>query len=312
MAAAFGYGDAPPLFQIYNNILFVKSILKVTEKYAVEYGAEAYNCINLVLVFLGLVKDSESYLKTCTERGIITKWQDETYNIIQKAMRQGGVIMEDWSDHRSYKMFPISILLTFRSRLAFIGQLLNPGYATIIGIIWKNGTSHGVILRKDIFTGNIEYIDPQIKDNDGTYPFIRKIPDDLRPIINEENAASVFYFRGPTVAAPLFGQSKFQLELTGPRGFYMNVRNAHGNAAAAAAAAGAGPAAAGPGAAGAAPVAGAGWTIKGKKNLTNILRYKAYAMRNVGDGHAGGRQRTRKQKHRKRRSGKSLKSVRRK
>ena len=141
----------PNLFAVFLNDEQLAKRLTYTKPYT---GAEFQNCSNLVLVLLGLV-DPRYYLEVCTRRRTMTPI-DEIISYIQSSFSQCGI--DTLVSERLINVDEVMNIL----------KTLRQNYATPLGVYWKDGAGHSVLVRKNK-QGVLEYIDPQISDD--RYPF---------------------------------------------------------------------------------------------------------------------------------------------
>jgi len=176
-----------------------------------KYGGapgEFSNCVNIGFVYLGLIQNTKKYMELCTGRARMTTWA-EMGDTIESALRQGGIRIHPIKFPDTIIRLNIDAANTFRQRMLELGSLLRPQFATPVGFEFPNGSGHMIILRKNE-EGHIFYVDPQLKDADGSYPLKRRLDiDDPRPIPGEPHANTVVYIKGPTVVIPPGQEVKF-------------------------------------------------------------------------------------------------------
>lgn len=162
------------LFEVFLNDEQIARRLQGTKKYA---GSDLLNCSNLVLVLLGIVKP-EYYLDVCTRRRQTTS-ATEFDAYVMAAMSQCGI-----EARVEEKQIPVS-----RGPVVF--KSIRPNYAIPLGIRWKTGGAHSVLLRRNA-GGVLECIDPQIFGGFGdAYPF--KLTGDFEiQTYLEQNAAGLY------------------------------------------------------------------------------------------------------------------------
>ncbi len=198
--AAAGAGAPPPqtLFQIgFPDGLafsFGRDDLWHAKQYAGDYDQVLFNCINISLVYLRLIKNPGDYLETCASRHDITLW-GEMSETLRKAV--GTEKMAPLRMGETILPLNVSFFITPEQRLREIGQHLAQGYATLIALEYANGNIHVALLRRTQRDGTLLYIDPQIKDQNGSWPLIRT-PNSQR-IPRSELVRNVYYFVGPII-----------------------------------------------------------------------------------------------------------------
>ena len=177
-AAQAGANQEDTLLQIPLSEFALQQRLKITLETSQAKKPEnlLVNCANLVIVLLGLVTKPENYLLKCYDRDAITEMA-ELDTIVREAFSKANVKYKGQAYNginSNQVVNEIQRDLVYGQILNALGEKLKNGYATPLGITFQDGNKHLVLLRKDV-AGNLELIDPQVVDKDGSYPLRRTI-----------------------------------------------------------------------------------------------------------------------------------------
>jgi hypothetical protein len=174
--------------------------LKITKEtsQAEKSGNLLLNCANLVIVLLGLVTKPENYLLKCYDRDAITEMA-ELDTIVKGAFLKANVKYKGqvYNGINSNQVVnEIQRDLVYGQILNALGEKLKPGYATPLGMTFREGNQHLALLRKDV-AGNLEFIDPQAVDRDGSYPLRRTIYRLFNLSPYKASLKNIIHFLGP-------------------------------------------------------------------------------------------------------------------
>jgi hypothetical protein len=156
------------------------------------------NCANLVIVLLGLVTKTEDYLLKCYDRRNYTEMY-ELDTIVKEAFQKANV---KYKGEKYDGITPNAVIneiqrdLTYGQILNALGEKLKNGYATPLGITFQAGNMHLAVLRKDV-AGNLEFIDPQAVEKDGSYPLRRRIYQFFNLSPYKSLPKNIIHFLGP-------------------------------------------------------------------------------------------------------------------
>jgi hypothetical protein len=172
--------------------------LTIETSEAKKEGNLLVNCANLVIVLLGLVTKPENYLLKCYDRDAITEMA-ELDTIVKEAFSKANVkykgqVYNGISSNQVTN--EITRDLVYSQILNTLGVKLKPGYATPLGMTFREGNQHLVLLRKDV-AGNLELIDPQVVDRNGSYPLRRKIYPYFNLSPYKKLLKNIIHFVGP-------------------------------------------------------------------------------------------------------------------
>ena len=198
--AGAGANQEDTLLQIPLSEFALKQRLKITleTSQAKKKGNLLVNCANLVIVLLGLVTKPENYLLKCYDRDAITD-MTELDTIVKEAFLKANVKYKGEvynGIHSNQVTNEIQRDLVYGQILNALGEKLKHGYATPLGITFQDGNQHLVVLRKDL-AGNLELIDPQAVDKDGSYPLRRIIYRFFNLSPYKSLPKNIIHFLGP-------------------------------------------------------------------------------------------------------------------
>lgn len=178
-AAGAGAGGEEPLLQVPLTEFQLTERLKITVATSAKekQGNQLLNCANLTIVLLGLVTKPENYLLKCYDRSNFTEMY-ELNTILSEAFKKANVKYKgaNYNEPLAHTVtVETSMKLPWGDILKTIGEKLKYGYATPLGITFKDKSQHLVVLRKNL-GGILELIDPQqIDPRTQTYPLRRTI-----------------------------------------------------------------------------------------------------------------------------------------
>lgn len=187
------------LLQIYNTNDKFKEYLERLKPYSLA----EFNCANLSLVLLGLIKDDDiiPYMEICNARNRLTD-EEEFISDLRSAFAKVNYEIPKVSS-----INPISIKYdikgdpkAFQTHILDISlQYLKGGYSTPLIIRNKDGTMHMVVLRKEEIIPHTYLFEAQVKPGQ-PYPLVMNAID-----INDYNLSyisgidSIYFLKGPEI-----------------------------------------------------------------------------------------------------------------
>lgn len=210
-------GAVPPILQFKTDNFTNSLRLPMLKEYAAMGLVGLKNCVNLSLVYLGLISDVKKYLEVCTSRNKGTELAE-----VDEVL---ATVVGYKFPSATSKVTPET---SFQNILQSIGDSLLPEHATIVWIAFKDqDMGHSVIVKKEA-DSTLRLLDFQIINPDGSYPFTFEVPPKgspdawlgVTPYIIE--VIAVLIYMGPTYSS--FANTAFtKYEATGKKGSYMNI-----------------------------------------------------------------------------------------